>query len=60
MALSDKLWQGKRVESLELEVIDRIATLLGKERRDVFADLDSQFELISADGNIRLDRSICS
>lgn len=60
VALSDKLWKGKRVESLELEVIDRIATLLGKERWDIFADLDSQFELIAADGNIRLDRSICS
>lgn len=32
VALSDKLWKGKRVASLELRVIDEIATALGKTR----------------------------
>lgn len=60
VALSDKLWKGNRVESLELEVIDRVANLIGKERWDIFADLDSHFELIAAGGHDRLNRSISS
>ena len=58
VALADKLWKGKRVESLELEVIDRVSNILGKERWDIFPELDSQFELIAAGGDERLNRSV--
>ena len=57
IALSDKLWKGKRVESLELEVIDRIAVLLNKQRWDTFSDLDLSFEEIASGGHDRLQRS---
>jgi len=60
IALADKLWKGKRVESLELQTIDRIAAALGKDRWDIFQELDSLFELIAADGNDRLNRSVSS
>ncbi len=58
IALSDKLWKGKRVPGLELLVIDRLAVLLGKERWDVFEALDSLFENIAAGGDERLRRSV--
>lgn len=58
IALSDKLWKGKRVEQLELLVIDRIASKLNKERWDIFQDLDSHFELIAIGGDDRLNRSV--
>ncbi len=57
VALSDKLWKGKREENLELRVIDEVAMRLGKDRWDVFSDLDSCFERVAADGGSRLSRS---
>jgi len=60
IALSDKLWKGKRVEALELKVIDRLAELLHVERWDIFADLDLKFEEIAAGGHERLHRSVSS
>lgn len=60
IALSDKLWKGKRVEELELEVIDRAAELLKLKRWDLFSDLDFKFEAIAAAGDERLQRSIGS
>lgn len=58
IALSDKLWKGKRVEQLELLVIDRISTMLDKERWDIYQELDSHFELIASSGDQRLERSM--
>ena len=57
VALSDKLWKGKRVSNLELRVIDQIAALLEKNRWDVFEFLDSSFETIASYGDERLSRS---
>ena len=57
IALSDKLWKGKRVGSLELEVVDRISDLLDVERWDIFTDMDMKFEEIAAGGYERLQRS---
>ena len=57
IALADKLWKGKRVEELELEVIDKVASKLNKERWDIFQDLDSHFELIAFEGDSRLNLS---
>jgi hypothetical protein len=57
VALSDKLWKGKREESLELLVIDEAAARLGKSRWDLFPELDSAFEAIAAEGPSRLERS---
>ena len=57
VALSDKLWKGKRESELELMVIDRAASTIGKERWDIFTELDSKFEEIAAGGVYRLDRS---
>ncbi len=60
IALSDKLWKGKRVEDLELAVIDQIANLLNLERWDIFPDLDFSFEEIASGGHERLQRSVSS
>ena len=60
IALSDKLWKGKRVESLELKVIDQAAQYLEKERWDLFPDLDLKFEEIASGGHERLQRSVGS
>ncbi|MCO7225954.1 HD domain-containing protein [Pleionea sp. CnH1-48] len=57
IALADKLWKGKRVEELELRVIDKIAKTLDKTRWDIFEQLDNCFESIAADGLERLARS---
>jgi len=60
IALSDKLWKGKRVQELELQVIDRVSELLGKDRWAVFEELDTQFEHIASGGHERLQRSVGS
>jgi len=57
VALSDKLWKGKRVNDLELMVVDRMATIIGKDRWDIFTDLDATFEEIASGGVDRLNRS---
>jgi hypothetical protein len=57
VALADKLWKGKREVKLELLVIDGVANRLGVARWDVFAELDSTFEDITAGANDRLSRS---
>ncbi|MEM7335670.1 MAG: HD domain-containing protein [Chloroflexota bacterium] len=57
IALADKLWKGKRVEQLELEVVDRIADSVGQSRWDIFPHLDDCFENIASNGDNRLARS---
>lgn len=57
VALSDKLWKGKREPNLELRVIDVVAKIQGKQRWDVFFTLDDAFERIAATGMDRLARS---
>ena len=54
VALADKLWKGKRVAGLELRVIDATAARVGKDRWDVFEELDGLFERVAADGDRRL------
>ncbi|VFQ45972.1 hd domain [Desulfoluna butyratoxydans] len=58
LALADTLWKGKRIDALELKVIDLIAGHLHKDRWDVFPQLDSLFERIANEGDSRLRRSI--
>lgn len=60
IALSDKLWKGKRVEPLELKVMDCVAQHLGKDRWDIFTDLDFKFEEIASGGHERLQKSVSS
>jgi hypothetical protein len=57
VALSDKLWKGARKADLEQRVIDRVAAALGKERWDLFIELDTLFEQVAAQGAQRLARS---
>lgn len=57
IALSDKLWKGKRESKLESIVIDKAAQMLDRDRWEVFVELDSCFEKIAADGDSRLLRS---
>ncbi|MDP4182752.1 MAG: HD domain-containing protein [Bacillota bacterium] len=58
VALADKLWKGKRDETLELKVVDAIAERLGKERWNIFMKLDDCFESVAMKGNERLNRSL--
>lgn len=57
IALSDKLWKGKRENLLENIVIDKVAILLNQDRWQVFVELDSCFENIAYEGDSRLLRS---
>lgn len=57
VALADKLWKGKRVEELEMMVIDEAAQRVGQERWAMFTSLDSLFEQIAAESSSRLARS---
>lgn len=57
VALADKLWKGKREESLELCVVDAVAARLGTGRWKIFEYLDEVFEEIAAGGTERLLRS---
>lgn len=58
VALADKLWKGKREADLELLVIDGAASLLRRDRWDLFTELDAVFEAIAAGGTERLRRSV--
>ncbi len=58
VALADNLWKGKREEELELMVVDQTAKKIGRDRWDIFTEMDSCFESIAADGPNRLHRSI--
>ena len=57
VALADKLWKGKREDTLEARVLDAIATAVGRPSWEVFATLDAICERIAADGPERLGRS---
>jgi len=57
VALSDKLWKGVRNEPLEQRVIDAVSSVLGKDRWDLFMQLDTAFEEVAAGGTDRLERS---
>jgi hypothetical protein len=57
IALADNLWKGGRCADLELAVIDAVAARLGRQRWDLFIDLDGAFEEIAAGGPERLARS---
>ena len=57
VALADKLWKGKREPALELLVVDEAARRLGRDRWDVFPQLDAAFESIASRGDDRLRRS---
>jgi len=58
VALSDKLWKGKREPTLELLVINEVAARMQLERWDIFSKLDLVFEEIAAGGDARLLRSL--
>jgi len=57
VALADKLWKGKRINQLELKIIDVVAEKLNQSRWDVFLELDQLFEEIAANGLEKLNRS---
>ena len=54
VALADKLWRGKRVKELELEVINHITKLLSCEKWKLFLEMDTTFEKIASGGDERL------
>jgi hypothetical protein len=57
IALSDKLWKGKREAKLEEQVINRLSKLTGKDYWRLFIELDNYFEIIASNGEERLARS---
>jgi HD domain len=57
VALSDKLWKGVRNAQLEERVISEAVKALGRDRWELFVELDRQFEEIAAEGTVRLERS---
>lgn len=57
VALADKLWKGKREDSLEKTVLERVATLSGRDAWQVFDGLDAICERVASRGEGRLARS---
>lgn len=58
VALADKLWKGKRVDDLELRVIDGVADRMSSGRFEIFTHLDAVFERVAANGQRNLERSL--
>ena len=58
VAASDKLWKGKREADLEKEIIERLSKLVNQDYWELFIEMDSYFEIIAANGEERLSRSI--
>lgn len=57
VALADKLWKGKCESELEMLVIDQATQRTQKDRWDLFTQLDTLFEEIASEGEIRLAAS---
>jgi hypothetical protein len=57
VALAYQLWKGKRIEELELKVIDEITKRLRQDRWKLFLPLDNCFESIASKGAERLINS---
>jgi len=57
VALSDKLWKGRRCPALEKRAIEAIAERMKRSFWDLFVQIDDSFESIAADGATRLLRS---
>ncbi len=57
VALADKLWKGKREESLEARILAVLASNSGREHWELFSELDAICEEIASDGPARLERS---
>lgn len=58
IALADKLWKGARVTELEELVVLRFAETTGRDRWDLFSDLDTLFEEVAGSAEDRLGRSL--
>lgn len=58
VALSDKLWKGKREQDLEMLIITKIANILEEEYWQIFTLIDDAFEKIAAQADKRLNRSL--
>lgn len=54
VALADKLWRGKRDETLEATLCEHIAERTDQERWQIFAELDDIATTIAADADERL------
>ncbi len=57
IALSDKLWKGKRVDALEQRIVEQVAQQRDEPVWSIFGDLDDLFEAIAEEGTKRLARS---
>ena len=58
IALADKLWKGARVVELEELVIERASAAAGRNRWDLFTELDAMFERVASEADSRLGRSV--
>ncbi len=58
IALADCLWKGKRNKELEHRLIEAVVIMCDRNYWDIFVDLDSGFERVAADGDLRLSRPI--
>jgi HD superfamily phosphodiesterase len=57
VALSDKLWKGKRDADLEAHVLEELAVKVGQPAWEVFDLFDTLCEQVAAEGPSRLGRS---
>ncbi|WP_067824056.1 HD domain-containing protein [Actinomadura kijaniata] len=54
VSLADKVWKAKRVPGLEDRVVDRLAAASGRERWEVFMELDDLLDRVAAGADERL------
>ncbi|WP_370947278.1 HD domain-containing protein [Amycolatopsis sp. cg5] len=54
VSLADKIWKAKRVPDLEQLVVDRIAAVGGREKWQVFMELDDLLDRLAATADRRL------
>jgi hypothetical protein len=54
VALADTVWKGKRIEKLELKVLNQIVEQTNIEKWNIFADLDTLLTRVCIKGNDRL------
>ncbi len=58
VALADKLWKGRREETLEARILEALLEATGGERWALFSELDAICDEIASEGAERLQRSV--
>lgn len=56
VAVSDKLWKGKRVDKYEWALIEKMAAIIGKDKWDIYEICSEKFDACASGADERLSR----